>query len=119
MTYGPLGVLLETQIWDILDKVPPERLAAFRQELMLYVVVGSDSDRRMLINWATISGRVDERAVVLKLLDFLTRELALQLKSTEDHDPIYPAPATILHEKGIRHDVESCQHCEFSAVKMR
>jgi hypothetical protein len=112
---APFGLLLERHLLDLLDRVPPERLAAFRKELEIYVLVGSTDECKLLINWVTVRSRTDERAVVLKVLDFLTKELAMQLvvRRDEDNRPRFekPAPDTVLHEQGIRHDPELCQHC--------
>lgn len=113
----PIGTLLERQLLDVLDKVPPERLATFKKELGLYVVVvGSDGNNQLLINWATVRRQTDERAIVLKILDFLTKELSLQLitrRTFGTEEPRFEKPTadTVLHENGIRHDPALCQHC--------
>ncbi len=116
MNNSPFGTI---QLLDILDKVPPDRLAAFKKELGIYVAVGSYVDDKLLIDWSTVRRQTDERAVVLKVLDFLTKELALQLvvRREEDGRPRFEKPAadTVLHEAGIRHDPALCRHCEGDA----
>ena len=111
----PFGLLLERQLLDILDRVPPERFAAFRKELEIYVVVGSTAECKLMINWATVRSRTDERAVVLKVLDFLTKELARILhregRNMEEGGFEKVLPDTVLHEAGVRHDPALCQHC--------
>lgn len=113
----PFGLLLERQVLDILDKIPRERFDAFKKELGIYVVVGSDADGGIMINWATVRSQTDERAVVLKVLDFLAKELALQITTQRPDEKVRQpgsrpiTPDTVLHEKGVRHDPMLCEHC--------
>lgn len=103
----PLKIFIGRQLNDILEKVPADRLAAFKKELGNYVEVGSCVGNKLMINWAT-TGRTDESVIVLKVLDFLTKELALQLTAHPENNP---TADTVLHEKGVRHDPFLCRHC--------
>lgn len=105
----PLKIFIGRQLNDILDKVPAERLAAFKKELGIYVVVGSCVGNKLMVNWAALRRQVDERVLVLKVLDFLTKELALQLTSRPETNPLAD---TVMHEHGVRHDPYLCRHCE-------
>ncbi len=111
-----ISVISERLLLGVLERIPVERINAFRNELRTYATVLGDADGHViLVDWATVRRRTDERAVALKVLDFLTKELTAQLAAQRCEGgqprPDEPTVDTVLHESGVRHDPHACAHC--------